>query len=247
MKPKVLAVIPARFASKRFPGKPLSLIAGKPLIQHLYQTASKSKLIDRVVVATDSPEIEVAVLGFGGETIITSSAHRTGSDRAAEAMEKIGGEIIMNIQADHLGVTSAAYDRVLRAMLDDRKIRFATIARKVENEASLFDPNRVKLILDGDDFAYWFSRYPLPYLQGVNGNRLEKYDFYYHVGTYFFRRVALRAFHTWPRTALEKAESLEQLRILEHREKIKVFKIKGKIWSIDAPQDLKTVESSRKK
>jgi len=242
MKPKILAVIPARFASKRFPGKPLSLIAGKPLIQHLYQAASKSKLIDRVVVATDSPEIEEAVQKFRGEIVMTSGNHRTGSDRAAEAMQKIGGEIIMNIQADHLGVTPAAYDRVLKAMLDDRKIRFATIARKIENEAALFDPNRVKLILDGEDFAYWFSRYPLPYLQGVNGNRLDKFDFHYHVGTYFFRKAALKMFHSWPRSDLEKAESLEQLRILEHREKIKVFKVKNQILSIDTPQDLKTAE-----
>jgi len=117
MKPKVLAVIPARFASKRFPGKPLSPIAGKPLIQHIYNAASKSKLIDRVVVATDSREIQEAVLNFGGEAVITSCNHRTGSDRAAEVMQKIGGEIIINIQADHIGVKPAVFDRVLKAIL----------------------------------------------------------------------------------------------------------------------------------
>jgi len=247
MKPRILAVIPARFASTRFPGKPLSPIAGKPLIQHIYQAASKSKLIDRVVVATDSPEIRAGVEKFGGETLMTSGNHKTGSDRAAEAMEKIGGRIIMNIQADHIGVTPAAYDRVLRAMLDDRTIRFATIARRVEDEAALYDPNRVKLVLDNDDFAFWFSRYPLPYLQGVDGNRLKKFDFYYHVGTYFFRKAGLKMFHSWPQSSLEKAESLEQLRILEHRGKIKVFKIRNKILSIDAPNDLKVAEKLYKK
>ncbi|HDL03942.1 MAG TPA: 3-deoxy-manno-octulosonate cytidylyltransferase [candidate division Zixibacteria bacterium] len=247
MKPKVLAVIPARFASKRFPGKPLSPIAGKPLIQHIYNAASKSKLIDRVVVATDSREIQEAVLNFGGEAVITSCNHRTGSDRAAEVMQKIGGEIIINIQADHIGVKPAVFDRVLKAILEDRKIRFATLARKVEDEASLFDPNRVKLILDADDYAYWFSRYPLPFLQGVNGDRLGQFDFYYHVGTYFFRKTGLKMFHAWPRSPLEKAESLEQLRILENNHKIKVFKIKSEILSIDTPQDLKLAEELYKK
>ena len=242
MKPKVLAVIPARFASKRFPGKPLSPIAGKSLIQHIYQAASKSRLIDRVVIATDSPEIQKAVDAFGGEVVMTSGNHRTGSDRTAEAMEKIGGDIILNIQADHIGVSPAVFGRVIKAMLEDRKIRFATLAHKIEDEASLFDPNRVKLILDADDYAYWFSRYPLPFLQGVNGNRLGKFDFFYHIGTYFYRKAGLKAFHSWPRSPLEKAESLEQLRILENRHKIKVFKIKNEILSIDTPQDLKLAE-----
>lgn len=244
MKPKVLAVIPARFASKRFPGKPLSLIAGKPLIQHIYQAASKSKLIDKVIVATDSPDIMKTVIGFGGEAIITSGNHKTGSDRAAEAMEKLGGEIIINIQADHIGVKPAVFDRVLKAMLADRKIMFATIAKRIESESALFDPNRVKLIIDDNDYAFWFSRYPLPFLQGVNGDRLGAFDFYYHIGTYFFRKTGLKLFHSWPRSALEKAESLEQLRILENHHKIKIFKIKNEILSIDTPQDLKLAEKN---
>ena len=244
MKPKVLAVIPARFASKRFPGKPLSLIAGKPLIQHIYQAASKSKLIDKVIVATDSPDIMKTVIGFGGEAIITSGNHKTGSDRAAEAMEKLGGEIIINIQADHIGVKPAVFDRVLKAMLADRKIMFATIAKKVESESALFDPNRVKLIIDDDDYAFWFSRYPLPFLQGVNDGRLGAFDFYYHIGTYFFRKAGLKMFHSWPRSPLEIAESLEQLRILENHHRIKIFKIKNEILSIDTPQDLKLAEKN---
>ncbi|MEW5923669.1 MAG: 3-deoxy-manno-octulosonate cytidylyltransferase [Candidatus Zixiibacteriota bacterium] len=244
MKPKVLAVIPARFASKRFPGKPLSLIAGKPLIQHIYRAASKSKLIDKVIVATDSPDIMKTVNDFGGEAIMTSGNHRTGSDRAAEAMEKLGGEIIINIQADHIGVKPAVFDRILKAMLVDRKIMFATIARKIESEEALFDPNRVKLIIDDNDYAFWFSRYPLPFLQGVNGDRLGAFDFYYHIGTYFFRKAGLKLFHSWPRSPLEKAESLEQLRILENHHKIKVFRIKNEILSIDTPQDLKLAEKN---
>lgn len=242
MRPKVLAVIPARFASRRFPGKALCSIAGKPLIQHIYEETSKSRLIDKVVVATDSAEIFEETKRFGGEAIITSRRHRTGSDRTAEVMERLGGEIILNIQADHLGITGSIYDRVLKNMLSDRGIKFATVACKVGSEELLFDPNCVKLILDSSDHALWFSRYPLPFLQGVNGNRSGEFDFYYHVGVYFFRKSGLKMFQSWSRTPHEKAESLEQLRILENRQKIKVFKIKSDVVSIDTPNDLKYVE-----
>jgi len=242
MKPKILAVIPARFASTRFPGKPLSPIAGKPLIEHLYLAASKSRLIDKVVVATDSHEIAAAVNRFGGEVVTTSSKHQTGSDRTAEVMEKLGGEIILTIQADHLGITGAVYDKILTVMVGNRAIKFATIARKIEDEDVLYDPNRVKLVMDASDHALWFSRYPLPFLQGVNENRLRRFNYYYHIGVYFFRKSALRAFHMWPRSPLERAESLEQLRIMENHHKIRVFKIINRIYSIDTPNDIRLVE-----
>jgi 3-deoxy-manno-octulosonate cytidylyltransferase (CMP-KDO synthetase) len=242
MKPKVLAVIPTRFQSRRFPGKALTRVAGKPLLQHIYEEALQSKLIDKLVVATDSKDIKRAVEGFGGHAVLTSQRHRTGSDRAAEVMEKLGGQIVINIQADHMGLSGYVYDRILSSMLNDRKIEFATLARKADTEAMLFDPNRVKLIMDSSDYALWFSRFPLPFLQGVNGNRLEQFEFYYHVGVYFFRNRALKMFHSWRRTPLEKAESLEQLRILENNRKIKVFKIKSRMFSVDTPEDLIKVE-----
>ncbi len=239
--PKILAVIPARFQSKRLPGKILTPLADKPLIQRLYEEVAHAKLIDRLVVATDSKEVIDVVENFGGEAIMTSSKHRTGSDRTAEVANKLGGQIIINVQADHLGVGGAAYDKILSKILSDKNIKFATIARKIERDEQLFNPDRVKMIFDSSDDAIWFSRYPLPFLRGVDGNRVNKFDFYYHIGVYFFRKSALERFASWPRTALEKAESLEQLRILEHREKIRVFKTKGNILSIDAPDDLKKI------
>ncbi|UCD17996.1 MAG: 3-deoxy-manno-octulosonate cytidylyltransferase, partial [Candidatus Zixiibacteriota bacterium] len=242
MKPKILAVIPARFASKRFPGKPLSPLAGKSLIERLYRETARSKLIDRIVVATDSRRIIKGVQEFGGEALMTSGKHRTGSDRTAEAWKKLGGEIILNIQADHLGVTGGMYDRVLARMLGDRSIEFATLAAKVDSEQVLFNPNRVKIIMNSTGDAFWFSRYPLPYLQGVNGGRLDEFDFYYHIGVYFFRKKGLKQFAAWPRSPHEKAESLEQLRILENHRRIRVFKITSKIISIDTPEDLKQAE-----
>jgi 3-deoxy-manno-octulosonate cytidylyltransferase (CMP-KDO synthetase) len=239
MKNDILAVIPARYNSSRFPGKPLAPVAGKSILEHLYRELSRSKLISRVVVATDSDIIRDAVEKFGGEAIMTSKRHRTGSDRSAEVAGKLGAKIIINIQADHIGLKTADYDRVLKIMNADRTIDHATFIKKIESEADLFDPNRVKVIFDKDDNAIWFSRYPLPYLQGLNGDRLATFDFYYHIGVYFYRRAALEKFAARPRSPLEKAESLEQLRILENGGKIRLFKIKRGMVSIDTPDDLK--------
>ncbi|SYZ72356.1 3-deoxy-manno-octulosonate cytidylyltransferase [Candidatus Zixiibacteriota bacterium] len=244
MKPRILAVIPARYSSRRFPGKPLSLIAGKSLFEHLYTEVSRSKLIGRVVVATDDKKIYSAARAFGGEVVLTSSRHRTGSDRSAEVLEKLGGDIIVSIQADHLGVKAADYDKVLKAMLAEPPIEFATMICRIDDESTLFDPNRVKVIADRADHALWFSRYPLPYLQGIDGDRLSAFPFYYHIGVYFFRAKALKNYHLWKPGLFEKAESLEQLRILENRRKIKVFRIKREIISIDTPEDLQFAETN---
>ncbi len=238
MKPKILAIIPARYQSSRFPGKPLAVISGKILIEHIYSVISRSELVDEVVVATDSNEIQDAVEDFGGSVVLTSRKHKTGSDRSAEVMAKLGGDIIVSIQADHLGLRKTDYDRVLKAMLSDSAIKYATIGKKIETEDQLFDPNRVKMIFDADKNAIWFSRYPLPYLQGITSRYLRHYDFYYHIGVYFFRRKALMDFHNWAPGKFEKAESLEQLRILENHRKIRVFETKSEIFSIDSPEDL---------
>jgi 3-deoxy-manno-octulosonate cytidylyltransferase (CMP-KDO synthetase) len=239
MKTSILAVIPARLGSRRFPGKPLSLIGGKSLLERLYLEISRVRLIDRVVIATDSEEIIKAVKEFGGETVKTSGRHKTGSDRTAEAAKKLGGEIIINIQADHLGVGYREYSRVLKAMLENRDIKYASFIKKIEEETTLFDPNRVKAIIDGQNNALWFSRYPLPYLQGVETDRLANYDFFYHVGVYFFRKAALAQYHRWRQSRHEKAESLEQLRILDNHKTIRLFQINNRVLSIDTPEDLK--------
>jgi 3-deoxy-manno-octulosonate cytidylyltransferase (CMP-KDO synthetase) len=239
MKNDILAVIPARYNSSRFPGKPLAEISGRSILEHLYREFSWSKLVTRVVVATDSDIIKTAVEKFGGEVIMTSKKHRTGSDRSAEVAMRSGAKIIINVQADHLGLKAADYDRVIREMIADRTINHATFIRKIETESDLFDANRVKVIFDKDNNAIWFSRYPLPYLQSINGDRLATFDFYYHIGVYFYRRAALEKYAALPRSAHEKAESLEQLRILDNGGKIRLFKIKRDMISIDTPEDLK--------
>ncbi|MCP4705619.1 MAG: 3-deoxy-manno-octulosonate cytidylyltransferase, partial [candidate division Zixibacteria bacterium] len=192
-----------------------------------------------VVVATDSTEVINAVSQFGGEAIKTSKKHRTGSDRTAEVAKKLGGDIIINIQADNLGVKAGDFDKIITAMQNDKTIKYATFAKKIETEDELYDPNRVKVVCNRQNDALWFSRYPLPFLQGENGNRVKKFNYYYHVGIYFYKKSALQKFADSSRTQLEKAESLEQLRILENGGKIKIFKIKRNIWSIDSPDDVK--------
>lgn len=239
MRNKALAIIPARLSSSRFPRKVLFEINGKPILEHLYREVSKAKLIDKVVIATDSDEVIEAVSRFGGEAVKTSKKHRTGSDRTAEVANKLSGDIIINIQADNLGVKANDFDKIITEMKNDRSIKYATFAKKIETEDELYDPNRVKVIFNRENDALWFSRYPLPFLQGENGNRIKKFNYYYHVGIYFYRKSALKKFAESHRTPLEKAESLEQLRILENGEKIKVFKIKRNIWSIDSPDDIK--------
>ena len=206
MKTNILAVVPARIGSGRFPGKVLALVGGKPLIQRLYEEVSKSKLIDRLVIATDSDRIFDKVRQFGGEVLMTSKRHRTGSDRVAEVMNKIGGNIVINIQADHLGISGRMYDKILKGMLRNKTIETATIAARVESEELLYDPNRVKVVIGDKDNALWFSRYPIPFLQGVNGNRVKKFEYYYHVGVYFYRKAVLQKFAGWKRSKLEKAE-----------------------------------------
>ena len=238
MKPRVIAIIHARHESRRFPGKPLAVISGKLLIEHIYCEISKSKLVDKVIVATDSDEIYTAVAEFGGIAILTSKKHKTGSDRSAEAMTKTGGDIMVSIQADHIGLKRADYDCVLKAMIHDSKIKYATIIKGIESEDQLFDPNRVKVIFDRNKNALWFSRYPLPYLQGLDGDYLSHHNFFYHIGVYFFRKMALLNFHDWPQGRFERAESLEQLRMLENHQKIRLFETKSEIYSIDTPEDL---------
>ena len=246
MKPKVLAVIPARYGSTRFPGKVLTPIAGKPLIEHIYRDVEKSSAIDLVAVATDSKEIRKAVEDFGGLAVMTSKRHRTGSDRVAEAAEVLGGNIIVNIQGDHLGVAPKDFTRVIKAMKADRKIKYASVAYGIKDSAEIDDPNRVKVVVGADGYALWFSRYAIPFVRGATGKtRLAHFKFRTHVGVYFFRRAALRAYAGWTRTPAEKAESLEQLRILEHGEKIKLFDIKSHIYSVDTPGDLKQIDSKR--
>ena len=243
MTDEAIAVIPARLNSKRFPHKVIYPFHGRPLISHVYREIKKSKCLSRVIVATDSKLVYRTVLDFGGEAAMTSARHRTGSDRVAEAMRKLKGDIIVNVQADNLGLRAAVIDRAVARMKADPHIEYATLARRLRSDSELQDPNVVKVVTANDGRALWFSRLPIPHLQQPGkGDRVEQFTFLAHIGVYLFRRRGLARFARRRRTRLEKAESLEQLRILEYGETMMVFPTTGRSVSVDTPRDLRKLE-----
>jgi 3-deoxy-manno-octulosonate cytidylyltransferase (CMP-KDO synthetase) len=240
---RVTAIIPARLGSRRFSGKVLYQYRGKPLLYYVWKEASRSKLIDRLAIATDSSKIASVASSFGAEVVRTSKKHRTGSDRVAEAAGKIDGDIVMNIQGDNFGLRSAVLSAAIRKFRADRSDRFATLAHPIDTDTDLFDPNVVKVAVASDGYALWFSRFPIPYLQGVDGNcRARQFRFLKHIGVYFFRKTGLADYSAWKRGQFEKAESLEQLRIVENHGKIRVYRTQARTVSIDTPDDLKRIE-----
>lgn len=244
MKSKVLAVIPARLGSTRFVGKVLQPIGGRPLLYHVWRQIDRAKTVDRILIATDSPKIARVAATFGADVILTSKRHQTGSDRVAEAAAGGSEPLIINVQADCLGLRPATLDRVISAMKSDRSIHYATLARPIRDDEELFDPGVVKVVTDRLGRALWFSRFPLPYLQRADrGRRFGQFKFLAHIGVYFFRRRALREFAETKRTPLERAESLEQLRVLENGRAMHVFKTPARTFSIDTPEDLKKIVS----
>jgi len=241
MSPKVVAVIPARLGSTRFPGKVLYRYRGMPLLYYFWRQLGAASF-DRLAIATDSREVAREAEKFGAEVILTSKRHRTGSDRVAEAAKELGGDVIVNIQADNFGLRGRVVAGAVRRMMADPKLRFATLARTITEDKQLFNPDVVKVITAPDGRALWFSRYPLPYLQKVRkGKRSSQFRFMEHLGVYIFRRSGLKAFAGWKRGDLEKAESLEQLRILENGERLQVYRTSARTVSIDSPQDVKRI------
>ena len=242
MRNKVIAILPARLGSKRFPSKLLYHINGQPLIYHVYRNFKRSKAIDRLVIATDSKEIADAAAAFGADVMMTSAKHKTGSDRIGELTGKIRSDIYINIQADNLGMKISTLDRLINKFKED-KAGFATIAYRIEEDDELFDPNKVKVIVDNNDYALWFSRYPLPYIQDKSEREFNKqFLFLGHIGIYFFTRQSLKMYAGWKRTKHEIAESLEQLRIIENGKKIKVYQARVRPISVDTKDDLKKIK-----
>lgn len=239
---RVVAVIPARMGSTRFPGKALHPFGGHPLLYYVWRQVSKAVSVDQVLVATDSPLIQSAAEEFGAEVVMTSRKHRTGTDRVAEAVEGITADVVINIQGDTFGLNPSLLDRVIGSMKTDRSISFATLARPISDPRERDNPNTVKLVVSAEKNALWFSRHPIPYVQQSKGKKGARLTHLAHVGVYFFRRKALKEFAGWPRTTSEKAESLEQLRILEHHRKVRVFVTRANTISIDTSSDLKKIK-----
>ena len=242
---KFIAIIPARYASTRFPGKPLAILGGKTVIRRVWEQVSR--VIDDVAVATDDRRIAEAVEAFGGRAVITSPDHRSGTDRCYEAYCLIGGEydVVVNVQGDEPFI-SPSQIRALTACFDDESTDIATLVKPFapsDGIEALENPNSPKVVIDNESRAIYFSRSVIPYLRGVERSEwLARHTFYKHIGMYAFRRDALREVTSLPQSSLERAESLEQLRWLENGYKIGVGITDIETVGIDTPEDLARAE-----
>jgi 3-deoxy-manno-octulosonate cytidylyltransferase (CMP-KDO synthetase) len=242
---RILGIIPARYASTRFPGKPLIDIKGKTMIQLVYEQALQSTKLDEVVVATDDERILLHVRAFGGRAILTSPDHQSGTDRCAEVAEKLPGfDVLINIQGDEPFIDPLQID-MLCTCFESEGTELATLVKKINTAEELHNPNSPKVILNSSSEAIYFSRTAIPYLRNIElPNWISSHTFYKHIGIYGYRIDALKAITKLQVSSLEKAEALEQLRWIENGYKIKVAITDIENQAIDTPDDLKKILSS---
>ncbi|MDZ7292057.1 MAG: 3-deoxy-manno-octulosonate cytidylyltransferase [candidate division KSB1 bacterium] len=240
---KVLGIIPARYGSTRFPGKPLALLSGRPMVQWVYERACQAKMLTEVIVATDDRRIFNVVKEFGGRVVMTRADHPSGSDRIAEVAATSDAEIIVNIQGDEPLIEPAAIDLGVNILLDNPAAQVGTLIRPIRDVADLRNPNVVKVVLAQDNTALYFSRSAIPFCRGAKTEDewLRQHTYFKHIGLYIFRRDMLLQFVKWPPGVLEKIESLEQLRLLEHGVKIHVAVTEYEGRSVDTEEDLETM------
>lgn len=230
-----IAIIPARFQSTRLPGKPILKIQGKTLIEHVYRRVQGAESVARIVVATDDDRIASAVREFGGEVVMTRSDHQSGTDRLAEAASHLPSDaLVVNIQGDEPLIEPDVIDRAVAAARH-KDAQIVTVMTRLSDPAAIADPNRVKVVVDRNGFALYFSRSPIPY--GPNDGSSGGTTFL-HVGLYVYRVEFLKEFTKLDRAPLEIAERLEQLRALEHGFRIRVVEVESESWGIDTPADL---------
>ncbi len=243
---KFIAIIPARYASTRFPGKPLAVLGGKTMIQRVYEQVAG--VLDDAVVATDDERIYEAVKAFGGKVVMTSTEHRSGTDRCREAYLKVGDkyDVVVNVQGDEPFIQASQLE-ALKRCFENPATQIATLVKPFKAEdglAALENPNSPKVVLDEASQALYFSRSVIPYLRNVPREEwLMKHTFYKHIGIYAFRAEVLREVTALPQSTLEKAESLEQLRWLENGYKIGVGVTDIETIGIDTPEDLEKAEA----
>ncbi|MBU0945918.1 MAG: 3-deoxy-manno-octulosonate cytidylyltransferase [Proteobacteria bacterium] len=240
---EVVAIIPARYHSNRFEGKPLAPIGGKPMIQHVVERAHAVKLLSRVVVATDDQRIADCVASFGGEYVLTRNDHVSGSDRLAEAAERLNiseHDVVVNIQGDQPLFAPQVIEQVARPLLDDPTLPMATLIYKIIRPEEINDPNHVKTVFDHEMNALYFSRSPIPFQRNPEEKIVPTY--YKHLGFYAYRKGFLLTFVALPEGEWERFEKLEQLRALEYGYRIKVVLTAHDSIEVDTPEDLERVE-----
>lgn len=245
---KAVAIIPARFDATRFPGKPLALLRGKPIIQHVYEHATNASLIDFVVIATDDSRIFDAVNAFGGSAVMTSADHESGTDRIAEAAEAIECEYVVNVQGDEPFIRPQMIDDVVGLLFNDERVSISTLAKKITDIHDIQSPHVVKVVMDNEGYALYFSRSPIPYYRDdwQNSESISLKDnhsvVFKHVGIYGFRKEELKRFTSMEKGRLENIEKLEQLRALAAGMKIKVGETEFETHGIDTIDDLRRAE-----
>lgn len=238
----VVAVIPARYGSTRLPAKPLADICGKPMIQWVYENSKKSKLCTRVCVATDDERVASAVRAFGGEVIMTAPDIQSGTDRMAAVARMIPGDVFVNVQGDEPLITGAAIDEAVKPVLDG-KYELSSLRVPLKNIEDLLSKNVVKVIVDDDNRALYFSRYPIPYSRVEPTQASAPFLCSQHVGVYVYKKETLLHVSSLPQTDLEKAESLEQLRAMKAGIAIGVFEANFESVGVDTAEDLQKVNS----
>lgn len=233
---KIIAMIPARYEASRFPGKLLKDLNGKTVIRRTYEAAINTRLFDEVYVVTDSDRIFDEIVNIGGQVIMSKKPHECGSDRIAEAVEHMDVDIVVNVQGDEPFIDKESLAKLLEVFNQKGadEIDLASLKTPLENADDVANPNNVKVITGNEDFALYFSRYPIPYLRDKNSNVV----YYKHIGIYAFRKSALMDFYRLPMLPLEAAEKIECIRYLEYGKKIKMVETSVKNIGIDTPEDL---------
>lgn len=239
---EVVAVIPARYASTRFPGKPLALIQGKAMIEHVYRRVVAAESVNRVIVATDDERIAEVVSNFGGEVMLTRTDHPTGTDRLAEVAWQLSAELVVNVQGDEPLIDPRMIDQAVTPLLRDSSLHMGTLATEIKLLDDFYDPNVVKVVRDRNGQALYFSRGPIPWPRDLTREQLASIlpcpEFLRHIGLYVYRRDLLLAYPQWPKTPLEKLENLEQLRALEQGIRLHVELTDADCHGVDTPADL---------
>lgn len=241
---RTIGIIPARYASSRFPGKPLVDIDGKSMIQRVYEQAKKANALHHVAVATDDERIKEAVLAFGGDVVMTSDKHQSGTDRCLEAVNSFDQEfdVVVNIQGDEPYISPDQINLIL-SCFNHENTEIATLIKLIDSKEELFDSNRPKVLVDDDDFAIYFSRQVIPHLRGVEPEKWnEEFNFYKHIGMYAYRVETLKEICQLKQSRLEIAEGLEQLRWIESGFKVRTAITEEESFSIDTPQDLESLK-----
>ena len=238
---KTIGVIPARYASTRFPAKVLAKLNGKVLIEHVWNKVKQCQELDEALIACDHPAVFEAAKSFGAKAVMTNPNHPSGSDRIAEAIKDLAVDIVVNIQGDEPFIDPTTIDNLALLLKKDKACQMGTVIREITNEEDFLNPNIVKCVINEQGYALYFSRSPIPFNRNsVKPTGLKQYK---HLGIYAYRKDFLLTYNTWPKGVLESTEQLEQLRVLERGQRIKTTVTTYESIAVDTPEDLKKAEA----